>query len=452
MIVIPDKLKPKDGRFGSGPTKVRADQVAALAAAPELGTSHRQPPVKDVVRRIRAGLAELFSLPNGFVVSLGNGGTTAFWDVAIFGLIQERSQHLSFGEFSGRFATLAGRAPWLKEPSVIRAEPGTHPLPRAEAGVDAYALTHNETSTGVRMDIRRPAGADPGSLVLVDATSAAGALPVAPAEFDAYYFAPQKVFGADGGLWLALLSPAALARIDEIASSGRYIPEFLSLKVAVANSVKDQTLNTPAVSTLVLLATQIDWLLEQGGLSWSQARTTRSAEILYSWAEGSEYATPFVSDPAMRSPVVGTIDFTDAVSADAVAAVLRENGIVDTDSYRKLGRNQLRIGMFPAVEPDDVAALTTCVDYVAERLSLVNSLFLTAQVRPVAGGRAKKESSVHDRADQHHEHEQREHSRQQPAGHLVHGFSVRANPIHFDLTSKFHRVGAAEKNEVRGGA
>ena len=429
MIVIPAKLKPKDGRFGSGPTKVRADQVAALAAAPELGTSHRQPPVKDVVRRVRTGLAELFSLPDEFVVSLGNGGTTAFWDAAIFGLIQERSQHLSFGEFSGRFATLAGRAPWLKEPSVIRAEPGTHPLPRAEAGVDAYALTHNETSTGVRMDIRRPAGADPGSLVLVDATSAAGALPVAPAEFDAYYFAPQKVFGADGGLWLALLSPAALARIDEIASSGRYIPEFLSLKVAVANSVKDQTLNTPAVSTLVLLAAQIDWLLEQGGLSWSQARTTRSAEILYSWAEESGYATPFVSDPAMRSPVVGTIDFTDAVSADAVAAVLRENGIVDTDSYRKLGRNQLRIGMFPAVEPDDVAALTTCVDYVAERLVL-----------------------VHDRADQHHEHEQREHARQQPAGHLVHGFSVCANLMLIALNSRFRWVGITKKNKIRGGA
>jgi phosphoserine aminotransferase len=399
-IVIPDNLKPTDGRFGSGPTKVRAEQVAALAAARELGTSHRQPPVKDVVRRIRAGLAELFSLPNEFVVSLGNGGTTAFWDAAIFGLIQERSQHLSFGEFSGRFATLAGRAPWLKEPAVIKSEPGTHPLPRAEAGVDAYALTHNETSTGVRMDIRRPAGADPGSLVLVDATSAAGALPADPAEFDAYYFAPQKVFGADGGLWLALLSPAALARIDEIAASGRYIPEFLSLKVAVANSVKDQTLNTPAVSTLVLLAAQIDWLLERGGLAWSQARTSRSAEILYSWAEKSGYATPFVADPAMRSPVVGTIDFSDTVSADAVTAALRENGIVDTDSYRKLGRNQLRIGMFPAVEPDDVAALTACVDYVAERLL------------------------VHDRANQHHEHEQPEYCWQQPARHLVHGFSV----------------------------
>jgi phosphoserine aminotransferase len=412
-IVIPGNLKPKDGRFGSGPTKVRPEQVAALAAAPELGTSHRQPPVKAVVRRVRSGLAELFSLPNGFVVALGNGGTTAFWEAAIFGLIQERSQHLSFGEFSTRFATLTGRAPWLKEPSVIKAEPGTHPLPRAEAGIDAYALTHNETSTGVRMDVRRPAGADPDSIVLVDATSAAGALPVDPAEFDAYYFAPQKVFGADGGLWLALLSPAARARIEEIAASGRYIPEFLSLKVAVDNSVKDQTLNTPALSTLVLLATQIDWLLEQGGLAWSQSRTSRSAEILYKWAERSPFATPFVADPAMRSPVVGTIDFSDAVNADAVAAVLRENGIVDTESYRKLGRNQLRIGLFPAVEPDDVAALTACIDYVAERLAL-----------------------VHERADQHHEHEQPEHGRQQPAGHLVHGFSVRAECCSFALTSR----------------
>jgi phosphoserine aminotransferase len=357
--------------------------------------------VREVVRRIRGGLAELFSLPNGFVVALGNGGTTAFWDAAAFGLIQERSQHLSFGEFSAKFAAVTTRAPWLKEPSVIASEPGTHPLPRAEAGVDAYALTHNETSTGVRMDIRRPAGADDGSLVLVDATSAAGALAVDPGEFDAYYFAPQKVFGADGGLWLALLSPAALARIGEIAASGRYIPEFLSLQVAVENSVKDQTLNTPAVSTLVLLATQIDWLLEEGGLAWTQSRTARSAEILYSWAEKSQFATPFVSDPAMRSPVVGTIDFTDAVSADAVAVVLRENGIVDTESYRKLGRNQLRIGLFPAVDPADVAALTRCVDYVAERLALVQ-----------------------DGADQHHEHEQPEHGRQQPARHLVHWFRV----------------------------
>jgi phosphoserine aminotransferase len=400
-IVIPDTLKPGDGRFGSGPTKVRQEQAAALAAARELGTSHRQPPVKALVRRVRSGLAELFGLPNEFVVSLGNGGTNAFWDAAAFGLVQERSQHLSFGEFSSKFAGVTARAPWLKEPSVIATEPGTHPLPRAEAGIDAYALTHNETSTGVRMDIRRPAGADSGSLVLVDATSGAGALPVDPAEFDAYYFAPQKVFGADGGLWLALLSPAALARIDEIAASGRYIPDFLSLKAAVDNSVKDQTLNTPAVSTLVLLATQIDWLLERGGLAWSQARTLRSAEILYSWAEESQFAAPFVSDPAMRSPVVGTIDFTDAVSAKAVAAVLRENGIVDTEPYYKLGRNQLRIGLFPAVEPDDVAALTACVDYVVERLAL-----------------------VHHGADQHHEHEQPEHGRQQPAWHLVHGIRV----------------------------
>jgi phosphoserine aminotransferase len=400
-IVIPENLKPRDGRFGSGPTKVRQEQIAALAAARELGTSHRQSPVKDVVRRIRSGLAELFSLPNGFVVSLGNGGTTAFWDAAAFGLVQERSQHLSFGEFSAKFATVTARAPWLKEPTVIASQPGTHPLPVAEAGVDAYALTHNETSTGVCMPVRRPAGADHGSLVLVDATSAAGALPVDPAEFDVYYFAPQKVFGAEGGLWLALLSPAAISRIDEIASSGRYIPEFLSLKVAMENSLKDQTLNTPAVSTLVLMATQIDWLLQNGGLAWSQERTSRSAEILYSWAERSQFATPFVADPAMRSTVVGTIDLTDAVSANAVAGVLRENGIVDTESYRKLGRNQLRIGLFPAVEPDDVAALTACVDYVLERLVL-----------------------AHKRADQHHEHEQPEDGRQQPAGHFFHRFSV----------------------------
>jgi phosphoserine aminotransferase len=369
-ILIPDQLKPADGRFGSGPTKVRAEQVAALAAAAELGTSHRQSPVREVVRRIRSGLAELFCLPNGSVVALGNGGTTAFWDAAAFGLIRDQSQHLSFGEFSAKFATVTTRAPWLKDPSVIAAAPGSHPLPRAEAGIDAYALTHNETSTGVCMPVRRPAGADPGSLVLVDATSAAGALPVDPAEFDAYYFAPQKVFGADGGLWLALLSPAALDRIDEIAASGRYIPEFLSLRVAVENSVKDQTYNTPAISTLVLLATQIDWMLERGGLAWTAKQTGRSSEILYSWAERSDFATPFVTDPAMRSPVVGTIDLADTVSADAIARILRENGIVDTDSYRKLGRNQLRIGLFPAVEPDDVAALTECVDYVAERLAL----------------------------------------------------------------------------------
>ena len=400
-IIIPGGLRPRDGRFGSGPTKVRAEQAAALAAAPELGTSHRQPPVRAVVRRIRGGLAELFGLPNGHVVALGNGGTTAFWDAAAFGLIGRRSQHLSFGEFSAKFAGVTARAPWLEEPSVIATEPGTHPLPRAEAGVDAYALTHNETSTGVCMPVRRPAGADDGSLVLVDATSGAGALPVDPAEFDAYYFAPQKVFGADGGLWLALLSPAAIERIGEIAASGRYIPDFLSLRVAVENSVKDQTYNTPAVSTLLLLAAQIDWLLERGGVAWAQSRTVRSAKILYSWADGSAFATPFVPDPAMRSPVVGTIDFSDEISADAVAAVLRQNGIVDTESYRKLGRNQLRIGMFPAVDPGDVAALTACIDYVAERLTLVR-----------------------EGADDHDGHEQHEHRGQQPAGDSVHGARV----------------------------
>ena len=396
-IVIPGDIKPRDGRFGSGPTKVRPEQVAALAAARELGTSHRQAPVRAVVRRIRAGLAELFSLPNGHVVALGNGGTTAFWDAAAFGLIGERSQHLSFGEFSAKFATVTARAPWLKTPTVISSEPGSHPLPRAEAGVDAYALTHNETSTGVCMPVRRPAGAAEGSLVLVDATSGAGALPVDPAEFDAYYFAPQKVFGADGGLWIAVLSPAAVERIDEIATSGRYIPEFLSLRVAVENSVKDQTYNTPAVSTLVLLAEQVDWLLGRGGLAWAREQTGRSARILYDWAGQSAFATPFVRDPAMRSPVVGTIDFSDEVSADEVAAVLRDNGIVDTESYRKLGRNQLRIGMFPAVDPGDVAALTECIDYVAERLAL-----------------------VHEGADGDHEHQQPQDGRQQPAGNSLH--------------------------------
>lgn len=367
-IVIPDNLKPSDGRFGSGPTKVRPEQAAALAASRELGTSHRQAPVREIVRRIRSGLAELFHLPNGFEVALSNGGTTAFWDAAAFGLIRERSQHLSFGEFSSKFGVVTTRAPWLKDPSVIESEPGTHPLPRAEAGIDAYCLTHNETSTGVCMPVKRPAGADDGALVLVDATSAAGALAVDPAEFDAYYFAPQKVFGGDGGLWLALLSPAATARIEEIASGGRYIPEFLSLKTAVENSRKDQTYNTPAISTLILLAEQVEWMLGHGGLEWSRSVSGRSAEILYGWAEKSPYATPFVRDEAMRSPVVGTIDF-DGVSADAIDAVLRENGIVDTNSYRKLGRNQLRIGMFPAVDPADVEALTACVDYVAERLT-----------------------------------------------------------------------------------
>jgi phosphoserine aminotransferase len=391
-IVIPDNLKPSDGRFGSGPSKVRPAQAAALAAAPELGTSHRQAPVRAVVRRIRSGLAELFSLPGETMISLGNGGTTAFWDAASFGLIRDKSQHLSFGEFSSKFAAVTTRAPWLSAPTVISSEPGAHPLPRAEAGVDAYCLTHNETSTGVLTPLVRPAGADADAdaLVLVDGTSAAGAVPIDPASFDAYYFAPQKVFGADGGLWIALLSPAARARIEEIAASGRYIPEFLSLRVAVENSAKDQTYNTPAISTLVLMAAQVDWMLESGGLEWAAGRSGRSAEILYGWAEKSDYATPFVADPAMRSPVVGTIDLSEEVSADAVASALRDNGIVDTESYRKLGRNQLRIGMFPAVEPDDVAALTACVDYVAERLVLTRDGVNARWRRPPRRGPAPR--------------------------------------------------------------
>ncbi|HWG00685.1 MAG TPA: phosphoserine transaminase [Trebonia sp.] len=400
-IVIPDQLKPADGRFGSGPSKVRREQAAALAAAAELGTSHRQSPVRALVKRIRSGLAELFGLPNEAVVALGNGGTTAFWDAAAFGVVGGKSQHLSFGEFSAKFATVAARAPWLAAPTVIASAPGTYPVPRAEAGVDAYCLTHNETSTGVCMPVARPAGADDGALVLVDATSAAGALPVDMAQSDVYYFAPQKVFGADGGLWIAILSPAALARIDEIAAGGRYIPESLSLRVAVENSVKDQTYNTPAISTLVLMAEQLDWILGHGGLAWSAGRSERSAEILYGWAEKSAYATPFVSDPGMRSPVVGTIDFSDDVQADAVAGVLRENGIVDTESYRKLGRNQLRIAMYPAVDPEDVAALTACVDYVTERLALVD-----------------------ERADHDGEHQHHKHRRQQPARNSSHAASL----------------------------
>jgi phosphoserine aminotransferase len=368
-LVIPAQLKPKDGRFGSGPAKIRPEQLAALAGSGSayLGTSHRQPPVRSLVRRIRGGLAELFSLPAGYTVVLGNGGTSAFWEMATFGLIREHSQHLSFGEFSARFAALASRAPWLGAPTVVESALGTHPLPWPEPGADAYALTHNETSTGVAMPVRRVPGADPGSLILVDATSAAGGLPVRAEEFDVYYFAPQKGLGSDGGLWLALLSPAAVDRVHEIAAGGRYIPDFLSLRIALENAASDQTYNTPAVATLFLLADQVEWVLSQGGLSWATARTAQSAAILYTWAEQAPYADPFVADPAQRSQVVGTIDVA-GVSADAIAAALRANGIVDTESYRKLGRNQLRIGMFPGIDPADVEALTVCIDYVAERV------------------------------------------------------------------------------------
>ncbi|HEX2313959.1 MAG TPA: phosphoserine transaminase [Thermomonospora sp.] len=367
-IAIPEDLKPADGRFGCGPSKVRPEQLAALASsgARYLGTSHRQAPVRSLVRRVREGLAELFSLPEGYQVLLSNGGTTAFWDIAAFGLIREKSQHLTFGEFSSKFAKVAKGAPWLAEPSVIASDPGTHPLPLAEEGVDVYALTHNETSTGVAMPIQRVGGE--GSLVLVDATSGAGGLPVDVSQTDVYYFAPQKCFASDGGLWVALVSPAALERIDEIAASDRYIPEFFNLRTVVDNSGKDQTYNTPAVATLLLFAEQIEWMNAQGGLAWTTARTADSAQRLYTWAEKTSYTTPFVADPAQRSQVVGTIDFTDAVDAAQVAKVLRANGIVDTEPYRKLGRNQLRIGMFPAIDPADVEALTACIDHVVERL------------------------------------------------------------------------------------
>lgn len=366
-IVIPADIKPADGRFGCGPSKVRTEQLAALAAsgASLMGTSHRQKPVKNLVGRVRSGLADLFSLPEGYQVVLGNGGTTAFWDIAAFGLIREKSQHLSFGEFSSKFATVAKKAPWLAEPSVIKSEVGTHPAAVAEDGVDAYALTHNETSTGVAMPITRVGGDD--ALVLVDATSGAGGLPVDLAETDVYYFAPQKSFASDGGLWIAIMSPRALARVEEIAATGRYVPEFFSLPVAIDNSGKDQTYNTPAVATLFLLADQLDWMNGNGGLAWTTARTADSSTRLYTWAEKTSYTTPFAA-PEFRSQVVGTIDFADEVDAAAVAKVLRANDIVDTEPYRKLGRNQLRVAMFPAIDPADIEALTVCVDYVVERL------------------------------------------------------------------------------------
>jgi phosphoserine aminotransferase len=370
QILIPDDLRPADGRFGSGPSKVRPEAVAALSdfALAPLGTSHRQAPVRGLVRRVRTGLRELFSLPDGYEVVLGNGGTTAFWDVAAFGLVRERAQHLSFGEFSAKFASVTAAAPFLAAPSVVTAEPGTRAVPVAESGVDVYAWPHNETSTGVMAPVHRVEGADSDALVLVDATSGAGGLPVDVSQADAYYFAPQKCFAADGGLWIALLSPAALERVEQIAASGRWVPQFLDLPTAIDNSRKDQTYNTPAVATLALLADQVDWLLGNGGLDWAVSRTRESSSRLYAWAEKSPYAAPFVADPADRSLVVGTVDFAPEVDAARVAAVLRANGVLDTEPYRKLGRNQLRVGMFPAVDPADVEALTACVDYVVEHL------------------------------------------------------------------------------------
>ena len=368
-IIIPSNIKPVDGRFGCGPSKIRPEALAALSASGNsiLGTSHRQKPVKNVVKRVREGLTSLFDLPEGYEVVLGNGGSTAFWDIATFGLIQDRSQHLVFGEFSSKFASAAKEAPFLGEPTVIKTEPGSHPVSVAEAGIDVYAMTHNETSTGVAMPIIRPAGTD-GALVLVDATSAAGGLMVDAKEFDTYYFAPQKSFASDGGLWIAIMSPAAIARAEQIKASGRWVPAFFDLGIAIENSRLDQTYNTPALVTLVLLAEQIEWMNSNGGLSFAAGRSTQSSDILYSWAEKTSYTTPFVTDPAMRSKVVGTINFDDAIDATKIAAALRANGIVDTEPYRKLGKNQLRVGMFPAVDPSDVEALTKCIDHVVAAL------------------------------------------------------------------------------------
>ncbi|MHA6792435.1 phosphoserine transaminase [Pseudonocardia bannensis] len=369
-LQIPADLLPADGRFGCGPSKVRPEQISALAdtGAALMGTSHRQKPVKSLVGRVRAGLSELFSLPEGYQVVLGNGGSTAFWDAAAFGLVRERALHLTYGEFSSKFADTTRGAPFLADPVVISSEPGTAPAPAADPSCDILAWAHNETSTGVAVPVVRPEASTDGQLVVIDATSGAGGLPVDVSQADAYYFAPQKGFASDGGLWIALMSPAALERVAELAAGDRWIPPFLSLATAVDNSAKDQTYNTPALATLFLLAEQIDWMNGLGGLDACVARTADSSGRLYSWAEKSSFATPFVADPAHRSQVVGTIDLDDSVDAAAVAKTLRANGILDTEPYRKLGRNQLRIGMFPAVEPDDVSALTACIDYVVERL------------------------------------------------------------------------------------
>ncbi len=365
VLNIPADLLPGDGRFGAGPSKVRREQLTHLAQRVDLmGTSHRQPPVQDLVARIQRSLGDLFSLPDGYEVALGNGGTTCFWDAAAFGLVRERALHLSFGEFSGKFAAVTKGAPFLADPIVVAADAGAAPPPQGDERADVVAWAHNETSTGVMVPVRRPDGE---ALVLIDATSGAGGLPVDAAQADAYYFAPQKCFAADGGLWLALLSSAAQERIAELHASERWIPEFLSLATALESSRKHQTYNTPALATLLLLDDQLRWMLDGGGLDFCVGRTTESSSHLYAWAEAADFASPFVADPASRSLVIGTIDFSDEVDAAAVAATLRANGIVDTEPYRKLGRNQLRIAMFPAVEPDDVRALTACIDWIVDR-------------------------------------------------------------------------------------
>ena len=365
-LEIPQDLRPQDGRFGAGPSKVRPEQLRHLAdqGASIMGTSHRQAPVKAVVGRVREGLRELFSLPDGYEVALGNGGTTAFWDALAFGMVRERSLHLTYGEFSSKFAKVTAAAPFLADPIVDSSDPGDAPRPRGDESVDAVCWAHNETSTGVMVPVERPSGE---ALVLIDATSGAGGLPVDVADSDVYYFAPQKSFAADGGLWLALLSPAAIDRVGEIASTDRWIPDFLSIATALDNSRKDQTYNTPAVATLLLLADQIDWMLSNGGLEFCVSRTRASSDHLYGWAQERPFASPFVADAEKRSLVIGTIDFAEEVDAAAIAATLRANGIVDVEPYRKLGRNQLRVAMFPAIEPADVQALTACIDWVVER-------------------------------------------------------------------------------------
>ena len=367
-LSIPTDLRPKDGRFGAGPSKVRPEQVSALAGVADsyLGTSHRKPMVKSQVKRVREGIATLFDLPEGYEVVLGNGGATAFWDIASFGLIADRAQFLSFGEFGTKFAKAAKTSPHLGDPTIVTSDPGDAPVFVAEAGVDSYATPHNETSTGVAITPARPIGADDGALLLVDATSAAGGLPIDISTTDAYYFSPQKCFASDGGIWFAVMSPAAIARAGELKD--RWVPEFLNLSTAIDNSRLQQTYNTPALATIYLMAEQLDWFNANGGLAWTTARTAASAANLYGWAERSEFATPYVVDPAKRSNVIGTIDFDDSVDAAVVAAVLRSNGIVDTEPYRKLGRNQLRVAMFPAIDPQDVAALTGCIDWVVGRL------------------------------------------------------------------------------------
>ena len=369
-ITIPANLLPKDGRFGAGPSKVRSEQMDALAAASAtlLGTSHRQAPVKNLVGSVRQGLSQFFQAPDGYEVILGVGGSTAFWDVAAFGLVERKAQHLSFGEFGSKFAAATNKAPFLEPSSIIKAEPGTRPAPAAEAGVDVYAWPQNETSTGVAAPVKRVPGADEGSLVLVDATSAAGGLAVDVAETDVYYFAPQKNFASDGGLWLGLFSPAALERAARIKASDRWIPDFLDLQTAIDNSLLNQTYNTPALATLVTLDAQVQWLNASGGLDFAAKRTADSAGRIYDWAEASDYATPYVINPEDRSNVIATIDFDDSIDASAIAKVLRANGIVDTEPYRKLGRNQLRIATFVAIEPDDITALLASIDYVVAEL------------------------------------------------------------------------------------